>query len=147
MTSCVSEQPLKERLKLNPYPYGFASPLTEPALEQVVDSAIYPLVQVFNGIDGVATIASCSGHYGVLGYGGSPYVFFLAPIPFAEKFENQLRAMPQSGFFSWDFEISFHPKMGLAFTLRGHHGWLLSLPIRKKDIDQLAELLHQAASS
>jgi hypothetical protein len=147
MTICVSEQPLKERLKLNPYPYGFASPLTEPALKQVVDSAIYPLVQAFNAIDGVATIASCSGHYGAFGFGGSPYVFFLAPVPFAERFATLLSARPQSGFFSWDFEISFHPKMGLAFTLRGYHGWLLSVPIRKKDIDQLAELLRQAASS
>jgi hypothetical protein len=147
MTICVSEQPLKERLKRNPYQFGFASPLNEPALEHVVDSAIYPLVQAFNSIEGVATLASCSGHYGIFGYGYSPYVFFLSPVPFAERFASLLRAMPQSGFFTWDFEISFHPKLGLAFTLRGHHTWLRSIPIRKKDIDQLVELLHQAASS
>jgi hypothetical protein len=146
MTICISEQPLDIRLKLKPYPYRYASPREAVALKQVVDVAIYPLVQAFNAIDGVATIASCSGHYGVAGYGGNPYVFFLAPVSFAEKLSRLREESPRSRRFRWNLEISFHPDMGLAFTLRGACRLPWTVPIGKHDIERLVQLLHQAAA-
>lgn len=80
-----------------------------------IESAVRPLVAALNSISGVRTIASCQGHI----FGGSPYVYFEAPMQVASSIERWLREaamddQPQfqtnwiiQGWFNESYEMTF----------------------------------------
>jgi hypothetical protein len=88
----------------------------EAAQRGQIDFYIRPLVQAFNQIDQVMTIASCHGHHG-----REAYVYFKSPIAFAEDLERRLFQafhFDQALRYEWTMRGVFHPDLGLCISLR-----------------------------
>ena len=82
-----------------------------------VDPRIADLVEAFNAIEGVTTVASCQGHCS--GRDHHPYVYFSAPIEFAAWLSEQCRESRKDKrhYTQWEVEGVFNGKNELMFSL------------------------------
>lgn len=83
-----------------------------------IDPAIKPLVDALNRIKGIKTVASCQGHF----FGGTPYVYFNAPVRIAAAIERLLRTAMTADqpkfMLGWSIEGMFNEKYELTFSIR-----------------------------
>ena len=82
-----------------------------------VDPRIADLVEAFNAIEGVTTVASCQGH--CCGRDHHPYVYFSAPIEFAAWLSEQCRESRKDKryYTPWEVEGVFNGENELMFSL------------------------------
>ena len=82
-----------------------------------VDPRIADLVEAFNAIEGVTTVASCQGHCS--GRDHHPYVYFSAPIEFAAWLSEQCRESRKDKrhYTQWEVEGVFNGENELMFSL------------------------------
>ena len=138
-TSPASEPDMRE-LEYN----TFANPRDQVALQKAVDPPVFPLVEALNNLPGITTIGSCCGHFGFFGFGSSPYTYFLAPVPFAERLHKMLETDTRLK-LRWSVTPMFHPTAGLAFLLSARRNPLRAY-LETADIAWLVTLVQRAAS-
>ncbi|MCM2496092.1 hypothetical protein ACVCIH_30345 [Burkholderia glumae] len=87
----------------------------------IVEAGIWPLVQAFNQIDGVRTIASCHGHrwFDFESHIGKPYVYFQGPAEFALALSEQIDAAQSAQVLNYPWKVKglTHPEFGLSIHL------------------------------
>lgn len=101
------------------------------------------MVAALNQHPGVGTVGSCDGHWGLLGAGAQPYVYFLAPLDKAVAMLRGLGAIQDSLRWRWTLEILEHPVLGPAFLLSATRP-LHSMRLPCSDVEQVALALNQA---